>query len=103
MRNSPVPIEEQSADPAPVVSSDPLQRLCDVLLSGPGAAGKVEARQMVSAMERPWEQLPSRLKSAARSDAAALLVSSAGLSELLSAGYGLRTAEQLMRDLGRRG
>ncbi len=95
--------DEQSAVPTPAVAADPLQTLCDTLLSTSAGEAKAGARQLISAMERPWEQLPSRLKSAARSDAHALLSASGGLSELRSAGYGARTAEQLMRDLGRRG
>jgi hypothetical protein len=103
MKIAPVQSEENFADPASVVVVDPLQQLCDTLLSASDREGKAAARQLVSAMERPWEQLPSRLKSAARSDAAILLAASGGVSDLRSAGYAERTAEQLMRDLGRWG
>lgn len=102
MKIAPSQSEEKFADAVPVEVIDPLQSLCDALVSGADAE-RSAARQLVSAMERPWEQLPSRLKTAARSDAVEVLASSGGLASLVSSGYGARTAEQLMRDLGRRG
>ncbi|KQY20786.1 hypothetical protein [Rhizobium sp. Root483D2] len=102
MKIAPDTSDEKPADFMPAQAIDPLQSLCDALVSG-ADEDKSAARQLISAMERPWEQLPSRLKTAARVDASALLATSGGLAQLISAGYGARTAEQLMRDLGRRG
>lgn len=82
---------------------DPQQTLCDTLQGSASSDDKRAARTVVSGMERPWEQLPSRLKSAIRIDAVAVLNGSGGVDEMIAAGYGQRTSEFILRDLGKRG
>ena len=59
--------QEQEQAPAAVV--DPMAELCAALFSTEEGAKKKAARQTVGAMtQRPWPQLPSRLRSAVRAD-----------------------------------
>lgn len=50
---------------------------------------------------RPWEQLPTGLKTAARFDAKRLAVSRGDILNLTDAGYSAYAATRLLRDIGR--
>ena len=94
---------EKAQDAPMVAARDPQQDLCALLESTGESDDKVAARRLVSSMERPWEQLPSRLKSSIRFDASVIIEASGGIEELVIAGYGRRIAEFILRDLGKRG
>ena len=51
--------------------------------------------------QRPWPQLPSRLRSAIRSDIGRLLDSGKARAQILEAGYSAAVVNQTLRDLGR--
>ena len=68
------------------------------------AADLKKARAAFSAIagaQRPWEQLPSMLKSAARADARRVLGAAGDAGTLIDAGYSAHAARRLMQDLGR--
>ncbi|WEZ84580.1 hypothetical protein P6U16_08400 [Rhizobium sp. 32-5/1] len=78
----------------PVV--DPMRSLIENL-----SKGERQARETLSGMsQRPWEQLPSRLKSAARDDVSAALQSGRTRADLLADGYKVHTLTHILRDLG---
>lgn len=67
-------------------------------------SGPAEIRKAFSAIadaQRPWGQLPSKIKQAARNDAHNVLMGKNGASDdLTKAGYSRNTARLLARDLG---
>lgn len=76
--------------------ADPLHMLIESL-----SKGERQARETLSAMsQRPWEQLPSRLKSAARDDVTAALEAGRAQADLLEDGYSVHTLTHILRDLG---
>ncbi|MCM5689137.1 hypothetical protein M8037_10040 [Sinorhizobium meliloti] len=87
---------------APAAAVDPMEDLCQALFSTEGGAKKKTARRTVGAMtQRPWPQLPSRLRSAIRSDIGRLLDSGKARAQILEAGYSAGVVNQALRDLGR--
>lgn len=79
--------------------SDPVRSLIDDLSKGARAA-----RETLSGMsQRPWEQLPALVKSAARDDVAASLAAGQKRHDLVAGGYSDHTLEHILRDLGLRG
>ncbi len=92
--------QEQESGSAAVV--DPIADLCAALFSTEEGAKKRTARQTVGAMtQRPWPQLPSRLRSAVRADIGRQLDSGKGRAQILEAGYSASVLNQALRDLGR--
>lgn len=91
----------------PALNGDPAEALTKTLFSrGASAGDKKDARKLLSdiaAGSRPWEQLPSALKSAARADARTVLGEKGRDPEILTgAGYSQAIARQILRDIGRR-
>ena len=87
---------------APAAAVDPMEELCQALFSSEESAKKKTARQTAGAMtQRPWPQLPSRLRSAIRSDIGRLLDSGKARAQILEAGYSAAVVNQALRDLGR--
>jgi hypothetical protein len=85
--------------------ADPVRALIAALSDEAGnEASRKQARGGVSAIAmsgRPWEQLPSGLKAAARSDARALAAGTGDNTALLvDAGYHPSAASRLLRDIG---
>lgn len=92
-----------AADPIPA-SADPLAVIIDDL-AGDDDARRRAAREQFSSIAgagRPWEQLPSAFKHAARDDARRVVEAASGARNdaLRAAGYDSRTADQLLRDIG---
>ncbi|MQW00218.1 hypothetical protein GHK46_23680 [Sinorhizobium medicae] len=86
---------------APAAAVDPMEDLCQALFSTEEGAKKKAARQTAGAMtQRPWPQLPSRLRSAIRSDIFRLLESGKSRGQLIEAGYSAAVVNQALRDLG---
>ncbi|WP_085032260.1 hypothetical protein [Ensifer aridi] len=95
-------MKTQEQEPASAAAVDPMADLCATLFSADESAKKKAARQTVGAMtQRPWPQLPSRLRSAIRSDVGRLLDAGKGGTEILEAGYSSEVLSQALRDLGR--
>lgn len=87
---------------APAAAVDPMEDLCQALFSTEEGARKKAARQTAGAMtQRPWPQLPSRLRSAIRSDIRRLLDGGKTRAQILEAGYSAGVVSQALRDLGR--
>ncbi|WP_457660985.1 hypothetical protein [Sinorhizobium medicae] len=95
-------MKTQEQEQAPAVAVDPIEDLCQALFSAEEGAKKKAARQTAGAMtQRPWPQLPSRLRSAIRSDIVRLLDSGKARGQLLETGYSAAVVNQALRDLGR--
>ncbi|MGJ8570430.1 MAG: hypothetical protein ACSHXI_07005 [Hoeflea sp.] len=87
------------------VPVDPILALITALSADAGdEAARKQARADFSAIAtagRPWEQLPSGLKAAARADARELVDSGNGkAASLLNAGYHPSAVDRLLHDLG---
>lgn len=87
----------KAADPVPAM----IATLFDKDATGAAAKKAREEFSQIAGSGRPWEQLPSRMKSAARADARRL-AGKGGSNALTSAGYSPQVAAQLLRDIGRR-
>lgn len=91
------------------VAADPSETMVATLFAPDAPAkDKASARLLFSSIAgaaRPWEQLPSTLKQAARSDASRVLGDKTGVTggaaDLVAAGYSALAADRLLRDLGR--
>ncbi|MDX0849187.1 hypothetical protein GOD74_12275 [Sinorhizobium medicae] len=95
-------MKTQEQERAPAVAVDPMEDLCQALFSTEEGAKKKAARQTAGAMtQRPWPQLPSRLRSAIRSDIGRLLDSGKARTQILEAGYSAAVVNQALPDLGR--
>ncbi|WP_026616386.1 hypothetical protein [Ensifer aridi] len=95
-------MKTQEQESAATGTIDPMAELCATLFSTEESAKKKIARQTVGTMtQRPWPQLPSRLRSAIRSDVGRLLDAGKGRTEILEAGYSSEVLNQALRDLGR--
>ncbi|MDW9888868.1 hypothetical protein GOC28_08255 [Sinorhizobium meliloti] len=95
-------MKTQEQEQAPTVTVDPMEDICQALFSTEEGAKKKVARQTAGAMtQRPWPQLPSRLRSAVRSDIRRLLDSAKTRAQILDAGYSASVVNQALRDLGR--
>lgn len=72
-----------------------------VLHAGEEGDALADARRVAGAMDqRPWEQLPARLKSAIRADVRRLVDGGADSAALSAVGYTARIAYHARRDLG---
>ncbi|WP_248447276.1 hypothetical protein [Sinorhizobium meliloti] len=95
-------MKTQEQEQAPAAAVDPMADLCATLFSTEESAKKKAARQTVGAMtQRPWPQLPSRLRSAVRADIGRQLDSGKNRAQILEAGYSASVLNQALRDLGR--
>jgi hypothetical protein len=95
-------MKTQEQEQAPAAAVDPMADLCATLFSTEESAKKKAARQTVGAMtQRPWPQLPSRLRSAVRADIGRQLDCGKGRAQILEAGYSASVLNQALRDLGR--
>ena len=86
----------QAADPVPAM----IATLFDKQANGAKAKDARALFSQIAGSGRPWEQLPSRMKSAARADARRL-TEKGGSNALTSAGYSPQVAARLLRDIGR--
>lgn len=88
-----------------VTVADPVAAATAVLFDKAAAApDQKKARETLSALAdgRPWEQLPSAVKSACRADAKRLLGADLrGPAKLVDAGYSAAAAGRILRDIGR--
>lgn len=97
-------MKTQEQEQAAAVAVDPMEDLCQALFSTEEGARKKAARRTAGAMtQRPWPQLPSRLRSAVRSDISRLLDSGNARAQIIEAGYSAGVVNQALRDLGRSG
>ncbi|NVP54461.1 hypothetical protein [Mycoplana rhizolycopersici] len=88
----------------PVAASDPLGTLCQVLFSSEETEAKVDARRTVSGMaQRPWQQLPAKLRGAVRADVRRLRDGKLSREDIIGRGYSFAVAEQALRDIGQGG
>ncbi|SOC47090.1 hypothetical protein SAMN05892877_1274 [Rhizobium subbaraonis] len=83
---------------------DPLGALCAALASPEETEAKVNARRTVSGMaQRPWQQLPAKLRSAVRADVRRLRDDKLSREDIIARGYSYAAAEQALRDIGQGG
>ena len=86
---------------APTMTAEAIQAtLYDERADAKDHAAARKAFDAIATAGRPWEQLPARLKGAARADARRVLDRSGDIADLTSAGYSTQTAARLMRDIG---
>ncbi|WP_421581130.1 hypothetical protein [Shinella sp. M31] len=81
-----------------------VEALADMIVAlhaGADGDALADARRVAGAMDnRPWEQLPARLKSAIRTDIKRLIDSGADAAALSAVGYASRIVYHARRDLG---
>lgn len=91
--------------PAVETVADPVADMVIALTGGgPDDEARRQARAEFSAIAesgRPWEQLPSGLKTAARVDAGRLAAAGGNAETLTAAGYSAAVATRLLRDIGK--
>lgn len=89
---------------APIVSQtiDPQEEICQALFSDGDSAPKAAARKAVGAMtQRPWQQLPSRLRTAIRFDVGRLADARKTGEQIVALGYSVEILGQALRDIGK--
>lgn len=92
-------VAKTEAEPARRV--DPVGDLCAILAEPGENETKAAARKTVGAMtQRPWEQLPSAIKSAIRADFAGMLDANKSRDDMIAAGYSPAIVERALRELG---
>lgn len=97
------PVTAAEAAPS-AVARDPLGALCAALASPEETQAKVDARRTVSGMaQRPWQQLPAKLRSAVRADVRRLREGKLSREDIIAKGYSFAAAEQALRDIGQGG
>ena len=85
---------------APTVN--PQEEICQALFSDGESAQKTAARKTVGAMtQRPWQQLPSRLRTAIRCDVGRLADAKKTREQIVALGYSVEILGQVLRDLGK--
>ncbi|ANK73606.1 hypothetical protein FA04_13845 [Ensifer adhaerens] len=93
--------QEQDAPAAAKV--DPVEEICQALFATEEGAKKEAARKAVGGMtQRPWQQLPSRLRSAIRSDVGHLADQKKTREQIVALGYSTEILGQALRDLGKK-
>lgn len=98
------PTQTASDAPAATPASDPLAALCAAISSSQEGADKAAARRTISQMtQRPWQQLPGKLRRAIRADIRHLRDAKLSGEEIAAKGYGRAIVEQALRDLGQGG
>ncbi len=92
--------QEQDAPAAAKV--DPAEEICRALFATDEGAKKEVARKAVGGMtQRPWQQLPSRLRSAIRCDVGRLVDQKKTREDIVALGYSVEILGQALRDLGK--
>lgn len=88
---------------APVAAKvDPAEEICQALFATDEGTKKDAARKAVGGMtQRPWQQLPSRLRSAIRSDIGRLADQKKTREQIVAFGYSVEILGQALRDLGK--
>lgn len=98
------PVQTVSDAPAPTPATDPTEALCTTLFSTEEGAEKTAARRTVGGMtQRPWQQLPGKLRRAIRADIRRLRDAKLSGEEIAAKGYGRAIADQALRDIGHGG
>lgn len=93
--------EQDAAEVMLVVN--PIEDTCQALFAVEESPKKNAARKTVGAMtQRPWQQLPSRLRSAIRSDVGRLADQRKTREEIVALGYSVEILGQALRDLGKK-
>jgi len=94
-------MKEQVA-PAAEAKVDPAEEICQALFATDEGGKKDAARKAVGGMtQRPWQQLPSRLRSAIRSDVGRLADQKKTREQIVALGYSVELLGQALRDLGK--
>lgn len=94
--------QEQGA-PEVTLTINPIEDICQALFEAEESTKKTAARKTVGAMtQRPWQQLPSRLRSAIRSDVGHLADQKKTREQIVALGYSVEILGQALRDLGRK-
>lgn len=85
----------------PMTVPGAVDTLIATLHAGDPVEALADARRVAGAMDqRPWEQLPGRLKSAIRADIRRLMDGGADEAGIHAAGYSSRISRAARRDLG---
>ncbi|KOF17883.1 hypothetical protein AC244_16095 [Ensifer adhaerens] len=93
--------QEQEA-PIAARTVDLLEEICQALFSDGTDAQKAAARKAVGAMtQRPWQQLPSRLRTAIRCDVGRLADARKTREQIVALGYSVEILGQALRDQGK--
>ncbi|MEI2299337.1 hypothetical protein [Ensifer sp. MJa1] len=93
---------KQEQDAPAAVKVDPAEEICQALFATDEGAKKEAARKAVGGMmQRPWQQLPSRLRSAIRSDVGRLADQKKTREQIVALGYSVEILGQALRDLGK--
>lgn len=93
--------QEQGA-PEVTLTINPIEDICQALFETEESAKKNAARKTVGAMtQRPWQQLPSRLRSAIRCDVGRLVDQKKTREDIVALGYSVEILGQALRDLGK--
>ncbi|MGZ2438249.1 hypothetical protein [Sinorhizobium medicae] len=92
--------EQETLIAAPTV--DPQEEICRALFSDGESVQKTAARKTVGAMtQRPWQQLPSRLRTAIRCDVGRLVDAKKTREQIVALGYSVEILGQALRDIGK--
>ncbi|WDZ75453.1 hypothetical protein PWG15_12585 [Ensifer adhaerens] len=95
-------MKQEQAAPEVTLTINPIEDICQALFETEESAKKSAARKTVGAMtQRPWQQLPSRLRSAIRSDVGHL-ADHKTREQIVALGYSVEILGQALRDLGRK-
>lgn len=98
------PTQTASDAPALTPAIDASAALCAALASSEDGPQKTAARRTASGMtQRPWQQLPGKLRRAIRADIRRLRDAKLSGEEIAAKGYGRAIVEQALRDLGQGG
>ena len=95
-------MRKKNDDTASVVSAaDPVEALVNTLVAGTSGPELDEARSLAGRfLQRPWEQLPSSVKHAIRTDIARLHREGMDRTAIADLGFGPTITRQAMRDIG---
>lgn len=95
-------MKQQQETPVAAPAVDPQEEICQALFSDGESAQKTAARKTVGAMtQRPWQQLPSRLRTAIRCDVGRLADAKKTREQVVALGYSVEIIGQALRDLGK--
>ncbi len=93
---------KQELDAPAAAKVDPAEEICQALFAADEGTKKDAARKAVGGMtQRPWQQLPSRLRSAIRSDVGRLVDQKKTREQIVALGYSVEILGQALRDLGK--
>lgn len=93
---------KQEQDTPAAAKVDPAEEICRALFATDEGTKKDVARKAVGGMtQRPWQQLPSRLRSAIRCDVGRLVDQKKMREDIVALGYSVEILGQALRDLGK--